>query len=266
MKRDEVMTLVREHLVEELEIDAAQIEEGTRFKEDLDADSLDLYELVMELEDHYGISVSEEQAARDQDGRRRGRLRAGARARLRRMAWAPTSSPRSSPSPGCIDGLPARPARARPSRTRPGPTTAGTPTSGSPSSATASSASRSPPRSSPATRASTPARLTKIHNQAVSQVSCAEVGRELGVAEMLAAGEPGRSPSGIPAETLLAGRAPAPRGHRGPDRRLLPRPRLRARPPPPSRPPSGPGSPSRSGPASTSSPPSRSSSPGAAPA
>ena len=58
------MGLVRGHLSEELEVPAAEIEEGTRFKEDLDADSLDLYELVMELEDRYGISVSEEQAAR----------------------------------------------------------------------------------------------------------------------------------------------------------------------------------------------------------
>jgi acyl carrier protein len=64
MTRDEVLTLVREHLAEELEIDAAGIDEGTRFKEDLDADSLDLYELVMELEDRYGVAVSEEQAAR----------------------------------------------------------------------------------------------------------------------------------------------------------------------------------------------------------
>ncbi len=64
MTRDEVLTLVRDHLAEELEVDAAEIEERTRFKEDLDADSLDLYELVMELEDRYGISVSEEQAAR----------------------------------------------------------------------------------------------------------------------------------------------------------------------------------------------------------
>jgi len=64
MTRDEVLTLVREHLAEELEVDAAGIEEGTRFKEDLDADSLDLYELVMELEDRYGVAVSEEQAAR----------------------------------------------------------------------------------------------------------------------------------------------------------------------------------------------------------
>ncbi len=64
MTREEILTLVRGHLAEELEVEAAKIEEGTRFKEDLDADSLDLYELVMELEDRYGISVSEEQAAR----------------------------------------------------------------------------------------------------------------------------------------------------------------------------------------------------------
>jgi acyl carrier protein len=64
MQRDEVFDLVRAHLAEELEVDPATIEEGTRFKQDLEADSLDLYELVMELEDRYGISVSEEQAAR----------------------------------------------------------------------------------------------------------------------------------------------------------------------------------------------------------
>jgi acyl carrier protein len=54
---------VREHLAAELEVDESRIEEGTRFREDLDADSLDLYELVMELEDTYGIRVSEEEAA-----------------------------------------------------------------------------------------------------------------------------------------------------------------------------------------------------------
>jgi len=64
MNRDEVFALVRAHLAEELDVDPAGIAEGTRFKQDLDADSLDLYELVMELEDNYGISVSEEQAAR----------------------------------------------------------------------------------------------------------------------------------------------------------------------------------------------------------
>jgi acyl carrier protein len=63
MTRDEVMSLVRAHLAEELEVEAGLISEQTRFKDDLDADSLDLYELVMELEDRYGISISEEQAA-----------------------------------------------------------------------------------------------------------------------------------------------------------------------------------------------------------
>jgi len=63
VNRDEVLQLVREHLAEELEIDIERIDEGTRFREDLDADSLDLYELVMELEDRYGVRVTEEQAA-----------------------------------------------------------------------------------------------------------------------------------------------------------------------------------------------------------
>ena len=63
MTRDEVMEKVRAHLAEELDLDPARIEESSRFREDLDADSLDLYELVMELEDSYGISISEEQAA-----------------------------------------------------------------------------------------------------------------------------------------------------------------------------------------------------------
>jgi len=63
MNRDEVMDLVREHLVTELELDRAEIVPEARFKEDFDADSLDLYELVMELEDRYGISVSEKEAS-----------------------------------------------------------------------------------------------------------------------------------------------------------------------------------------------------------
>ena len=63
MTRDEVMTKVRGHLASELEVDPSRIEAETRFKEDLEADSLDLYELVMELEDDYGIRISEEQAA-----------------------------------------------------------------------------------------------------------------------------------------------------------------------------------------------------------
>lgn len=52
--------------------------------------------------------------------------------------------------------------------------------------------------------------LTKIHNQAVSGVSCAEIGRELGVPDMLRANEPDDMPIGIPADVLLSGERPLP--------------------------------------------------------
>jgi ribonuclease-3 len=52
--------------------------------------------------------------------------------------------------------------------------------------------------------------LTKIHNQAVSGVSCAEVGRDLGVPAMLRESEPEEMPVGIPAEVLLSGERPLP--------------------------------------------------------
>jgi acyl carrier protein len=38
------------------------VQEGSRFKEDLEADSLDLYTLVQELEDSYGVTMTDEQA------------------------------------------------------------------------------------------------------------------------------------------------------------------------------------------------------------
>jgi acyl carrier protein len=62
LSREEVLAKVREHLSNELEVPADGIDETTRFRDDLDADSLDLYELVMELEDTYGVSVPEDQA------------------------------------------------------------------------------------------------------------------------------------------------------------------------------------------------------------
>jgi acyl carrier protein len=63
LTREGVLEKVREHLSTELEVPAERISESTRLREDLDADSLDLYELVMELEDTYGITVSEAEAA-----------------------------------------------------------------------------------------------------------------------------------------------------------------------------------------------------------
>jgi acyl carrier protein len=64
MTRDEILGLIRGHLADELELDPGRVQEGTRFREDLAADSLDLYTLVQELEDSYGVKMSDEQAAR----------------------------------------------------------------------------------------------------------------------------------------------------------------------------------------------------------
>ena len=64
LARERVFELIQAHLADELDLDAGAIVEGTRFKEDLEADSLDLYTLVQELEDTYGVKMSDEQAAR----------------------------------------------------------------------------------------------------------------------------------------------------------------------------------------------------------
>jgi acyl carrier protein len=64
MTRTEVLELIRGHLAEELEIDPSRIQDDTRFKEDLEADSLDLVALVQELEDRSGVRIPDEDAVK----------------------------------------------------------------------------------------------------------------------------------------------------------------------------------------------------------
>jgi acyl carrier protein len=64
LTREEVLERIRSHLSDELGMDVAVIREESRFKEDLEASSLDLFELVMELEDGYGIRIAEDEAER----------------------------------------------------------------------------------------------------------------------------------------------------------------------------------------------------------
>ena len=64
MTREEVFSLIQAHLADELEVDPARIDDSTRFKEDLEADSLDLYTLVQELEDTYGVRIPDDEAVR----------------------------------------------------------------------------------------------------------------------------------------------------------------------------------------------------------
>ena len=64
MTREEVFAMIQAHLVDELEVDPARIDDSTNFRVDLEADSLDLYTLVQELEDSFGVKMSDEQAAK----------------------------------------------------------------------------------------------------------------------------------------------------------------------------------------------------------
>ena len=65
MTRDQVLSLIREHLADELELETRRASRKTRTSaQDLSADSLDLYTLVQELEDSYGVKMSDEEAAR----------------------------------------------------------------------------------------------------------------------------------------------------------------------------------------------------------
>ncbi len=51
---------VKEIIEEKLNADGMDIDESTSFKDDLSADSLDLFEMVMALEDEFGIEIPSE--------------------------------------------------------------------------------------------------------------------------------------------------------------------------------------------------------------
>ncbi|MBQ2257373.1 MAG: acyl carrier protein [Lachnospiraceae bacterium] len=51
---------VKEIIEEQLNVEGVEITEETRFKEDLEADSLDLFELVMAFEEEYGVEIPSE--------------------------------------------------------------------------------------------------------------------------------------------------------------------------------------------------------------
>ncbi|MFW6113403.1 MAG: acyl carrier protein [Actinomycetota bacterium] len=62
MERKDALMKVRAALAEALELPEEEIREESRFKEDLEADSLDLVELLLEMEREYGFKISDEEA------------------------------------------------------------------------------------------------------------------------------------------------------------------------------------------------------------
>ncbi|MDR1741064.1 MAG: acyl carrier protein [Synergistaceae bacterium] len=62
MKREEVMNRLKEIIVDRLDVDAAQIVPEASFVEDLGADSLDIVELIMGIEEEFDIEIPDEDA------------------------------------------------------------------------------------------------------------------------------------------------------------------------------------------------------------
>ena len=62
MSREEVQDQLAQILVRQLGIDAEQVKPEASLAEDLKADSLDFVELIMELEDEFGVKISDEDA------------------------------------------------------------------------------------------------------------------------------------------------------------------------------------------------------------
>lgn len=60
--RAQVVEELRAILVEQLGVDASEVTEASSFQEDLNADSLDLVELIMEMEDRFKLKIPDEDA------------------------------------------------------------------------------------------------------------------------------------------------------------------------------------------------------------
>lgn len=62
MDRDQAFEQVKEIIVEQLGVSADEVKPEASFQEDLNADSLDLVELIMSMEDKFGVKIPDEDA------------------------------------------------------------------------------------------------------------------------------------------------------------------------------------------------------------
>lgn len=62
MTKDELLAKVKETIVEQLGADESEIKMESNFRDDLEADSLDLVELIMAFEEEFDVEISDEEA------------------------------------------------------------------------------------------------------------------------------------------------------------------------------------------------------------
>lgn len=62
MTEEEIFTKIRDILADNFEVDKDKITKETNFTNDLDADSIDLVEFILQLEDEFGSEISDEDA------------------------------------------------------------------------------------------------------------------------------------------------------------------------------------------------------------
>jgi acyl carrier protein len=62
LDREEILTKIQEITADRLGVDETDVTPDASFREDLEADSLDLVELIMELEEQFGMEIPDEEA------------------------------------------------------------------------------------------------------------------------------------------------------------------------------------------------------------
>ena len=63
MERKEIESLVKNFLIEDMEIDATKMHDEAKLKEDLGLDSLDFVDIVVIVEKHFGFKIKPEEMA-----------------------------------------------------------------------------------------------------------------------------------------------------------------------------------------------------------